>query len=291
MPLSVTWDIMDGGEIAAHVRSGGRIVRVGHVRGITSTSTTAPTALPDILAFAPAYGEPYPDPRYSSFVVVYVTARGIPGTRGTMARLYVHYESPRLAGAAPIESFAIEDVTTLVAEPTQVIPGTLTPMLVNLETDEPDPDADPQPATVKMVTATYPRTYRAVVLYGLFNTRPSTTIRYAANCVNHSTWEGLPRGYWRCEGPRVRYSNRDGLFAVSVGFLSKGDQPGEDWSTYSFARDDLGEYVKPTETLMNTLKAQDYEFGKRWSTRGVYKAGLYRTANFSAIFGDTFVGG
>src|SRR5687768_1900924 len=101
MAVSVVWDLVTEAELSSHVRNGTRIVRTAHVRGLTSSVTTASEALGEAMAQAPAYGDPYPDVRYETAVVVNVAARGVPGSRGTMARLYVHYESPRLAGGAP----------------------------------------------------------------------------------------------------------------------------------------------------------------------------------------------
>jgi hypothetical protein len=286
--ISIVWDQIEGAELEQSVANGRRLVLSGYVTGITTAVTTAKMAMIDAITAADgraALGAAY-DPTLTTYRCMYRVFRAIPGTSGTKGRIFAHFETPQ--GGTPFETFAAEDLVSLVAEPTGVFPGTAKQLRCSLTSTSPNYTTDTPATTDRPIIANYPRTMRSLVLYGLFASRPSVTVKNAANKVNSATWQGLGAGYWRCEGPRVRYSNSDGMYAVSVGFLNKGEGTGEDWSTYEIPRKADGTLGTVKDSILTTLYAQAYQYGIRSDKDGVWKAGLYKTANFSAIFGDNF---
>lgn len=291
MALETIIDTVTDGEIAQGILDGGRVVRTGIIKGMTIATVNAPSvALMNALALAPnvpTLGSVLGGGAAANYVCIYRTARGIPNTGGSMARFWAHYETPG-GGGTPLERFAVEDVTNLIAEPIGVFPGTAQQLRVSLTSTAPDYTNDSPPDDDRPVTANYPRVMRSLVLYGLFSNRPSSAVLNSANCVNDDFWQGLPQGYWRCEGARVRYSSRDGLYAVSVGFLTKGEGDGRDWSTYVVPRKSDGTLATVKSDVLGTLYGQDYAPGIANDTDGIGKFGFYDTANFSAIFGDDF---
>lgn len=284
MAIEVVWDTVEDAEASDSLRDQDRIVRTAFVKGIDIAAVmSSKLALMKVLEDTPDIpdlGDQF-DVAYPNYFCMHRVARGIPNTGGSMARLWVHYETPG-GGGTPIERFAAEDSTVLVAAPTQKVTGTGVPLLVSSTGDAPDIGE----ATTTLVTSTAPRVMRSLVLYGLFSDRPSTSVLAASNKVNNGTWQGGAAGYWRCEGPRVRYSSRDGMYAVSVGFLTKMD---EDWSTYEFAKDPTtGLFIKPDEGILSGLLSAPYAQGVQHDTDGILKVGHYETYNFASTFGVSF---
>lgn len=296
--LTIEWDEAQDASATIGRNNGDRFVRIGLVSGITAANTTAPLAMGDALKAAclnsGAIPQTYPHPDFSTAKLAYVTVQPHPQDH-TKARVWAGYEPIAFSGS-PVDRFAVEDVTLLVNEPTGYLPGSRTPLVVSLTTTSPPDNPTVQDANFRTVEANYPRNYRSLVLSGLFSSKPSSAMLLAANRVNSTSWMSLPAGYWRCEGPKVRWASAAGLYSVSVGFLSKGRDDGDDWSTWEFARDPLsGQYVQVKKTVLDPLLAQSYDYGIRYKINGVLKVGMYKTANFGVIFDplidDTPLGG
>lgn len=290
--ITSVWDTVSDAELQQSLLGQSRIVRTGIVKGLTNLVTTSKTALFDALADAPdiaLLGDPFEPDDYPNYLCVHRVARGIPNTGGQMVRVWLHYETPG-GGGTPLERFAAEDVTTLIAEPTGVFPGTAKQLRCSLNSTAPNYETDTVDATLqdRPIIANWPRAMRALILYGLFSDRPSSAVLNAKNKVNGNDWQGLGTGYWRCEGARARYSSRDGMYAVSVGFLSKGDGPGEDWSTYEVPRLQDGTLATVKTSVLEALYDADYAYGVQNDKNSVWKAGLYKTLSFSSVFGDDF---
>ncbi len=292
MALALKLDTIKDAEVQQSLRTQSRLVRTGFLSGITpALFTDKKTALIKAMETAPGIpllADQLDATNYPQYRCVFRIARPIPSTGGQCAWVYLHYETPNTSGT-PLERFAAEDVTTLVSEATNVFPGTAQQLLCSTDDTLPVYDAGGALfANERPITANYPRVMRALVLYGLFADRPNTSVRKAANKVNDAEWAGLPKGYWRCEGPRVRYSNRDGMYAVSVGFLAKGDEDdeGADWTTYEVPRGADGSLLKVDSDDLQDLYDGDYEYGVRSDTNGLWAGGLYKLWDFGAVFGD-----
>lgn len=289
MPLVLKLDLAKDAEIEQSLLNGFALTRVGIVSGITSAVTTSQLALIDILNNAPGMPQlgDFLSAGHHEYVCLHRIARPVQNTSGQKAWVWIRYETPG-GGGTPLERFAAEDVANLVAEPSDVFPGTAQQIRCSTTATAPQYTSLTPPDTDRPVKVNWPRVMRGLVLYGLFANRPSGNVLNATNCVNDGTWQGLDRGYWRCEGPRVRYSSRDGMYAVSVGFSTKGAGRGRDWSTYEIARSADGTQAGvKTSDLIDAYNEQ-YEYGLRNDVNGFWKGGLYELANFSQIFGDSF---
>lgn len=287
MAYTLLLDTVTDAEVQDSLRTRSRFVRTGIVGGLTTAVTSSTLALLDAVSVTP--GMPAKGSilhaSYPQYILQHRVARGIENTKGTKARVWLHYETLG-GGGTPMERFAAQDTTSLSVEPRQTLPGTLKPFLLSMNNTAVNYTTDPQPANVVTVTSSHPREYRALILFGLFADRPNISVLDAANCVNNATWQGLAKGYWRCGGPDVRYSSRDGMYAITVGFMTKGDQ---DWSTYEFGRDPItGKLATPTTTIMDVLRAQTYVNDVVYAKNGVLKYGGYPLANFATIFGTSF---
>jgi hypothetical protein len=284
MAIELIWDTVQDAEVQQSLNNGDTIVRTALAKGVEADVATPSSALLVALASVgvPLLGDVHPN--QASALCIHRIARGV---GGGLVRLWIHYVRPG-GGGAPIERFAADDSVVLQNEPMSVFPGTAKQLRCSTTDTAPDPEAADPPATDRPITANYPATVRALVLYGLFADRPSNAVKNSARKVNSATWQGLPRGYWRCEGPQVHYSSRDGMYIITVGFLNKGEEQGEDWSTYEIARSQSGEPAKVKDSILAARYAENYEYGVRWNKDGLFKAGFYRTSNFSATFGDSF---
>lgn len=210
----------------------------------------------------------------------YVKPLDGPGiTYGNIARVRILFETSRLIGPTPIETFAVEDTTNLGSGTTQLLPYALTPLKVYGNAEDDDPENGPK----DIATIGLPIPMRSIVLYGLFEERPSEDILSVTRHVNHAEWQGLPKGYWLCSGPRTRWSNLDEMYRVSVAFTTKQE---EDWSEYQILRDpDTGRPWPVDDELVEGLKEDEYEFGINHQYDGILKVGPFRAANFTSIFG------
>lgn len=293
MAISITWDQVADAQVEQHVRNGTRIVRVGLVEGLTSAVTTSSKAILDAVghfggAFAASLAFGFQHPDYTDALLTFRVARAVENAGGTKARVWAHFETPG-NGGAPIERFAIRDTGTLIAEPTEVAPGTAKQLICSTTSSSPNYDHATQRDTERPITANFPRNMRAIQLYGLFADRPPLALLNAGNTVNHATWQGRGRGYWRMDPPDVTWSSRDGLYRVSVSALSKGTRKGEDWSTYEIPIDPAtGHKTKVADTDLQALYNQSYEPGLRSDKNGIWKWGFYEVSNLSALLGDTF---
>lgn len=292
MALSSVWDTVSDAQLEQSLASGGRLVRTGIVKGLTTAIAPSKKALFAVVNTAPgisALGDPF-DVDIPSYICVYTVARGVPNTKGTMARVWQHFETPG-GGGTPLERFAAEDSITLSSEPTSVFPGTGKQLRCSLTGTSPSyapTNGRPSADTDRPITANYPRTLRSLVLYGLFADRPPLAVADAVNTVNSATWQGLGAGRWRCEGARVRYSSRDGMYAVTCGFLTKGSGAGQDWTTYEVPRLSTGEPAAVKSSDLATLYAAPYQNAVRSDKNAIFAAGLYETRNFTSIFGNDF---
>lgn len=288
MAITIDWDQVNGAELDQHVSSGQRIVRSGFVKGLTTTVTTPKLAMLAVMNVTgvPQFGEIY-DAAYPQYRCVYRVVRGIESTGGRMARIFAHYETA--LGGTPIETFSAEDGATLSSEPTTVFPGQTKQLLCSTTSTSPNYSATTHAADDRPITANYPRSLRSLVLAGLFANKPSIVTLNATNSVNNATWQGLGIGRWRCEGVRASYSNRDGLYRVTAGFLSKGDGLGDDWSTYEIPIDPkTGQPVRVDQAILTAEQNKPYVNAIMSDKNSLWHVGLYTTRNFSAIFGDNF---
>jgi hypothetical protein len=291
MAMESVWNLAADGQVEDSLRGRKRLVMHGLVKGITSaTVTSSKLALLDVLADAPGMpqiGDEL-DPAYPNYFCVHRHAQAVRNSGGSMAWVWAHYETLG-GGGVPLERFSAEDVTNLVAEPTSVFPGTAEQLLCSINDTAPVYEDGELFSNERPIIANYPRVMRALILYGLFTDKPSAAMLNAANKVNDAEWQSLGVGRWLCQGARVRYSNLDGMYAVSVGFLTKGDGRGQDWATYVVPRLSDGQLAKVDSDTLSDLYDQDYEYGKMNDTNGCAKYGFYQTAPFGEIFlGDDF---
>lgn len=287
MPLETILDTVQDAEVQQSLHQGSRFIRTGIVKGLTLADTTSKLALLAALDDAPDMpdiGEQLDD-EYPEFFLMFRTARGIDGTKGTMARVWLHYETLR-GGGIPVERFTVRDTGYLIAEPTNVFPGTAKQLLCSTTSSSPDYDGT-QRATDRPITANWPRNQRVLQLVGLFADRPPLALLNAGNTVNHAEWQSRPRGYWRMDPPDVQWSDATGMYRVGVDVMSKGIRPGEDWSTYEIPIDpNTGHQVKVADSVLAALYAQTYELGVRNDKNGVWKGGFYPVSNLSSLLGD-----
>jgi hypothetical protein len=298
MAITIIWDQVSGSEVMLAVREAGYYVRCGAVRGMTDAVTTPTKALTDAVmdsADAPPYD--HPDARLTTFKLRYVIVRADSPTTGM---IWAHY-APLTYSGSPIERLAIEAGGAIEYEQSERLWETGEPFLVRLPSDPPetgsvvDSTLDTADADVSLQTLALPRVTKIISLYGLFAEVPGN-LEDLDNCVNSVDWPpaspgvarlGLsPRrkGHWLASPTRVRWSQRDGLYAVAVTLASKGKLTGEDWSSYKFAVDPTtGKFLAPSAALMTVLADQAYEYGIRNNTGGVLKVGQFHLANFAAI--------
>lgn len=291
MALEVKWDLVEGGEIEQHAASGKRIVRSGFVKGITTaTVTSSKLALPKLidnligLGLCPNFGDIY-DPLYPNYRCVFRNVRGVSGN-GSMARIFAHFETSR--GGTPFETFAIEDSSTPTLEPATIFPGIAKPLRCSLSTAAPTYGSSPPESEIS-ITVALPRSLRTLIIYGLFADRPSVSVLGALNTVNNATWQGLGKARWKCDAIKCAYSNRDGLYRVTAGFLTKGDGLGDDWSTYEIPIDPRdGKRARPDQAKLADEYNKPYEYAVMSDRNSIFHAGLMPLRNFTAIFGNEF---
>ncbi len=283
MAMTIVWDLVSDAEVQVTRQNGCRIVRKGLIKGITSSATTTRKALMDAVRQAITSAE-IKLPEYPGAFIDYVNVRSVGPQSPTMAHIWAGYSTPEFGGA-PVEKFSIEGGIELQSEPTNFMPGTRTPLLASIDNTTPIAAG----GKTKVVSANYPAELESLVLSGLFANGPTANMFAAARCVNMSNFpngtRSKPKGYWRCGGVRYRWSSRDGLWAVVVPFVSKVE---EDWTTYEYVRDSFGEFVDTvaakTWLASNYGAPYTHDTTPRYQSNGLFVAGLYRTAEFNAIF-------
>ncbi len=295
--IQIIWDQVSGSEIMLAVREFGYVVRCGRVLGITSANTTTVKALVDVAMATGQVPYKHPDARLTGYVLANVIVRG---DSQTTALIWARYQPISFAGST-VEKFAIEIGGAIEFERMERLPDTGEPFNVQLpdsttpETSVTLGDYSTVSNLVTLQTLAVPRVTKVLSLYGLFASVPAN-LEQIENRVNSVAWPaaapgttimGLaarPVGYWKCDVPRVRWSNRDGMYAVALTIASKGNLPGEDWSSYTFSQDPTtGKFLSPSKDLMSHLVDQEYAYGIRNTGGGVLKVGLLQTANFAAI--------
>jgi hypothetical protein len=209
-------------------------------------------------------------------VVVYKVARPDPAG----ARVFVHIEDGRSDGL-PYETFRATDSTGLQGSSTEVHPGTFEQLQVNL-TDDSD-------GAKKTITVSYPIATRRIVLQGLFAERPPAAIQMLPNRVNGSPYLAYGRGFWKCTLGESEYSNRDGLYRVTVAIETTQEA---NWMSLHVARDDTGNHVEIPPAVLTTLRNNatsdnGYVYGIAYNSNGVLQVGMHPVANF-AVLGETF---
>lgn len=215
-------------------------------------------------------------PAYPSYKLQRYALRAI---RGKIALGRLIYETPPGPEGSLDETFSAEDVTTLSTGTTQLQPVTMEELRISFASTGTTADLD----AGETATVNFPVPLRSLVLSGLFSSPPDYVLLQAIRHVNDATWMGFPRGYWLYTGIRVQFDNSSQKYAVTATLTSKCE---EDWSTYVAVRNPAdGKFARVPLSLTNTLKAQQYEFGIRNQKSGLLKTGLYRAANFPAIFG------
>lgn len=295
--IDIVWNQVSGTEVMLAVREAGYTVRCGRILGMTSANTTSDRALTDAVIRSGKVPLTHPDPAFTGWSLRYAIARGDSQTTGLV---WAHYAPLNFSGS-PIEKLAIEAGGAVSYEPTERLWQTGEPFLVKLPSDDDtgnptyDTTLNTTDAKVSLQTLAYPRITKVLSIYGLFATVPAN-LEDIENRVNSGAWPALtpgtlrmglrPRGigYWRADPVRARWSQRDGLYAVSITLASRGTLPGEDWSDYKFAQDPTtGKFLAPSTALMTKLVNLDYSYGVINNRGGVIKAGQYYTANFAAI--------
>lgn len=297
--IQIIWNQVSGTELMLAVREAGYAVLCGRVLGMTSENTTSNKALTDALVASGQIPYEHPDSSLAAtgFVLRYAIIRGDSQTTGLV---WAHYAPLQFSGS-PIERFAIEVGGAIEYEQMERLPETGEPFNVQLpDSDTPEVevtkgDYSTVSNLVTLQTLAVPRVTKVLSLYGLFGTVPRN-LEQLENRVNNAAWPAVTPGttlmglgsrgvgYWRADVPRVRWSQRDGLYAVSLTLVSKGTLPGEDWSSYKFSQDPTtGKFLSPANALMAALTVQEYAYGIRNNGGGVLKVGLYHTANFAAI--------
>lgn len=209
--------------------------------------------------------------------VVFKTARPVsPG----MARCFVHVEDGTSEGI-PYETFRVTDTTGLEGSTTEVHPGTFRQFRVNMTSDV--------NGAKKTATLSYPIATRRIILEGLFTERPPGTVQSLANKVNSDAWQGMNRGFWRCDLAECSYSNRDGLYRVVVACSTKQS---ENWMSLWIARDDNGDHREIPEPILDLVRAaatgNGYQYDIVRNGSGILQTGLYALADFGAVLGDSF---
>lgn len=295
--IDIRWDEASGSEVMIAVREAGYYVRCGRVLGLTNANTTSETALTDVVVASGQVPYTHPDARLINWKLRYAIVRGDSQTTGLV---WAHYAPLQFAGS-PIEKLAIEAGGAIEYEPSERMWDTGHSFKVKLPGDTPettvtvDETLDTADADVSLQTLAFPRVTKVLSLYGLFANVPRN-LEKIENAVNDSAWPaaspgafrmGLrPRGigYWKADPVRVRWSQRDGLYAVAVTLASRGILPGEDWSTYKFAQDPTtGKFLAPSAAMMNALLSLDYQYDIVNNVGGVLKVGLYHLAPFAAV--------
>lgn len=213
-------------------------------------------------------------PRYPNVTLDRIAVRAV---RGRIALFRLVYQQ---LTALPdgVESFAIEDVTTLSTGTTQFLPGTLKQLRVSYTDTETESDL----AAGDTATISFPVPMRSLILWGMFSQRPPLSVLGAMRRVNDSVWMGLPKGFWLFSGVRVQWSNRDNRYRVTCTVTTKSE---EDWSSYSGIRGPDGKWMRVPQAIIDRYRDQDYDYGIRNQSSGLLKVGPFKLVNMRAVFG------
>lgn len=264
-------EVLDGFRRGQIVRKGKVLFTPGELNPF-STTEGSPTVLTRAINIGgmPFKGDPYPDPRYSSYFLKTFRANAVSATIVEIDLIY-EYQG----------QIIIRDTSSLTGVEVQLHPSDGSPMYVKWRSNT------AVPATEKVNLASFKSTQP--IRYFSFQQTvafvASPAILSAFGTVNSITWHGLPKGYWLLSGLDA-YSDDNGLTWTYQATWST--RCTRDWSEYSPMMNERGLPVlgsdATTVAAVKALYATDYDYGFTM-INGITKAGLYPLSDFLALFG------
>lgn len=276
MPITLKLNLLDPAAVYDDGEDSIKITVIGLAQGIPID--TPANILPAALEAAgmPGRGEGHPTKPQAKLKRRVVR----PVDAGDKARIELYYDSNNDFDLNPNGTFVLRDSTALTNELVQ-LDGSFNPIQVVWT---------PTGGSAVTKTVSSPRTtsIRTLSAFATLDQKPSIDTLIAVDDVNDRTWQGRPKGYWKCIGLDATYQDATG----SIGQYSAGavfmTRNWRDWSEYSFYTDQFGEIpsvddgLSPSE-IISIMKAP-YTIGQTQGN-GFTKTGHYNLANFGAIFG------
>ena len=275
----LTLDSVDGSQAEKFGNVGGRIVRTGIVRDVTSTDN------PEMLlweclnvAGMPAMGSAHP--ANAAFLLQRVVAQGI-NTRD--ARVFLHYE-PFSANAA--SALVITTGSRLTPYQTNLHPGSNKPIYVDV-----NDGVDSIPADLATFSLLKVQSTVSVFKLQIGTIDPTAAATQAGHVgkVNTNPWMGRSKGSWLITDYEVVNSRYAGWFSTRATAMTAGPAP-QTWMTasvlfqrqygkyywYEGIQDDMAPY------LSNYVYTANLDVNSRlgWAVIGPYPL-----TDFSAVFG------
>lgn len=192
------------------------------------------------------------------------------------------YERPDANFSGPTNTFVIRDNTSVVAETTQLLPYSRTPIRVTYQ-----PPGAPLKNISANVTVLIP--HRELIAEGVVDLTKKLQLESAVGTVNDNTFRGLPRAYWL-------YSQLSSATATSDFSNPSGDRwyvqctlatkNFEDWSTYAPYQQPDGTFIEVSQATIDAIKNATYtpNFINRSATGGLTRVMPYFVANFPLLF-------
>lgn len=254
-----------------------RIIRTGWIYDI---NTNVGVSNDEILSEAsattgiPALLSSFPGTRYANALLRKITVDALPNNHKAFLTLEYDTQGP---ATGPV-TFVLQRRTTVIETETELHPNGLVPMTVTWR--------NPANPTVDVIRRTakfrYYKSIQRLLATGYYkDSPPPEAMLSALRSVNDAEWRGLPKGYWLYADQSDVTQDYGKSYNITLELWTKID---EDWSQWDVLRHHNGRYLEVRADDVQGLRDGGYIYGFL-SANGVTKAGLYRTKDFSSIFG------
>ncbi len=253
-----------------------RACRCAVVTNIDVTTGFDPNVLVKSLATA---GMPQINELHPSITNCRVVRHLVRGQSNNQVTVQIFYETPT-GGDVPTGTFYVKSGTAVQSESAGIDSDGL-PIYVDYKPTTGTGSSVQKHTPINRLTP-----LRTLQVSGTLIGLPSTASQASAvNTVNLTTWQGLPRAYWLCNGFEVE-SNSNGTYTISSSFISRVNR---DWKEYCIFLDETGNVpqdvltgagASAVATVMNKIYIEGQD-----RVNGFTSVGFYALNDFISIFG------